>query len=286
MAGVRIVTDSACDLTEELAAAGGITVVPLTIRFGAEELVDRRDLTPAEFWARCRTTAELPETSAPAPGAFQAAYEQAAADGAQGVLCLTLSADLSATYQSAATAAAATSGIEVAVLDTRSVTMGQGLLALTAAESAAGGASLAEVRAVTEAAVPRTRVFGALATLDHLVRGGRVGKARALLGSMLSIKPVVEVRDGVVDEESKQRTRGRSLEYLASKARADAPLDRLAVASGEADDVGALLELLAGVEVARPIEVVQLGPVVGTHAGPGTIGVCYQLKSRNGTPDD
>jgi DegV family protein with EDD domain len=286
MAGVRIVTDSACDLTDELARAGGITVVPLTIRFGADELVDRRDLTPAEFWARCRTSAELPETSAPAPGAFQAAYEQAAAEGAEGVLCLTISADLSATYQSAATAATATSGIEVAVLDTRSVTMGQGLLALTAAAAAAGGASLAEVRAVTEAAVPRTRVYGALATLDHLVRGGRVGKARALLGSMLAIKPVIQVRDGAVDEESKQRTRGRSLEYLAAKARADAPLDRLAVASGEADDVGTLLELLAGVEVAHPIEVVPLGPVVGTHAGPGTIGVCYQLKSGPGTPDD
>jgi DegV family protein with EDD domain len=286
MAGVRIVTDSACDLSEELALANAITVVPLTIRFGDEELVDRRDLRPADFWARCRSSAELPETSAPPPGAFQAAYEQAAADGADAVLCLTLSAALSATYQSAVTAAAATSGIEVVVLDTRSVTMGQGLLALTAAEAAAGGARLAEVRAVAEAAVPRTRVFGALATLEHLVRGGRIGKARALLGSMLSIKPVIEVREGVVDEESKQRTRRRSLEYLAGKAKGDAPLDRLAVASGEADDVAALLGLLAGVAVARPIEVVQLGPVVGTHTGPGTIGVCYQLGSRRGTSDD
>jgi DegV family protein with EDD domain len=98
MAGVRIVTDSACDLSEELAAANAITVVPLTIRFGTEELVDRRDLTPSDFWARCRSSAELPETSAPAPGAFQAAYEQAAAEGADAVLCLTISAELSATY--------------------------------------------------------------------------------------------------------------------------------------------------------------------------------------------
>jgi DegV family protein with EDD domain len=285
MAGVRIITDSACDLSEELVQAHGITVVPLTIRFGTEELVDRRDLSPAEFWARCRTSSELPETSAPSPGAFQAAYEQAAADGADAVLCLTLSAELSATYQSATTAAASTDGIAVAVLDSRSVTMGQGLLALTAAEAAARGGTLADVRAVTEAAVPDTRVYGALATLEHLVRGGRIGKARALLGSMLSIKPVIEVRDGVVDEESKQRTRGRSLEYLASKAAADAPLRRLAVASGEADDVATLLELLAAVPVAHPIEVVQLGPVVGTHAGPGTIGVCYQLESRPATSD-
>lgn len=283
MAGVRIVTDSACDLSEELAGSNRIEVVPLTVRFGQEELLDRRDLTPPEFWARCRDAAELPETSAPPPGAFQAAYERAGADGATAVLCVTISAALSATYQSARTAADATSGLEVAVLDTRSVTMGQGLLALKAAETAATGASLAEVRAVTEEAITRTRVFGALATLEHLQRGGRIGKARALLGSMLSIKPVVEVRDGVVDEESKQRTRTRSLEYLAAKAKGDAPLERLAVASGEADDVDALLELLDGVEVARPIDVVELGPVVGTHAGPGTIGVCYLRGSGSGT---
>jgi len=285
MAGVRIVTDSACDLTEELAGSNRITIVPLTIRFGDEELLDRRDLTPSEFWARCRSSAELPETSAPPPGAFQAAYEQAAAEGADGVLCVTISADLSATYQSACTAADATSGIDVSVLDTRSVTMGEGLVALTAAEAAAAGASLPEVRALAEAAVARTRVFGALATLEHLQRGGRIGKARALLGSMLSIKPVIQVRDGVVDEESKQRTRSRSLEYLAGKVRGDAPLDRLAVATGEAEDVGVLLELLSGVAVARPLEVVELGPVVGTHAGPGTIGVCYQVGSGSRSPD-
>ncbi|HXQ18503.1 MAG TPA: DegV family protein [Acidimicrobiales bacterium] len=283
MAGVRIVTDSACDLSEELAGSNRIDVVPLTVRFGQEELLDRRDLTAPEFWARCRDAAELPETSAPPPGAFQAAYERAAADGATAILCVTISAALSATYQSARTAADATSAIEVAVLDTRSVTMGEGLLALTAAEAAASGASLAEVRAVTEEAMTRTRVFGALGTLEHLQRGGRIGKARALLGSMLSIKPVIEVRDGVVDEESKQRTRSRSLEYLAAKAKGDAPLERLAVASGEADDVGVLLGLLEGVEVARPIDVVELGPVVGTHAGPGTIGVCYLLGSGSGT---
>jgi DegV family protein with EDD domain len=283
MSGTRIVTDSACDLTEELATSHDITVVPLTVRFGNEELLDRRDLTPPEFWARCASSPTLPETSAPPPGAFQAAFEQAGADGADAVLCVTISGALSATYQSARTGAEM-AGIEVRVVDTRSVTMGQGLIALAVAEAAATGASLEETSDLAESLAGRTRVYGALATLEHLQRGGRIGKARALLGSMLSIKPVIEVRDGVVDEESKQRTRTRSLEYLATKVRTAGPLERLAVASGEADDVATVVGLLSDVALDHPLVVAQLGPVVGTHTGPGTIGVCYQLRS--GSPTD
>ncbi|HEX4082200.1 MAG TPA: DegV family protein, partial [Acidimicrobiales bacterium] len=119
--------------------------------------------------------------------------------------------------------------------------------------------------------------LGVVDTLDHLQRGGRIGGAAALVGSLLSIKPVIQVVDGVVEQESKQRTRSRSLDYLAGKVRADAPLDRIAVSNGAADDIDAVLSRLAGLEVAHELLVVDLGPVVGTHAGPGTIGVSYQL---------
>lgn len=277
MPGVAIVTDSACDLTEALERQAGISVVPLTIRFGTDELVDRHEMTPSQFWERCRGMTELPETAAPPPGAFRDAFEAAADRGSEAVLCLTLSAGVSATYQSALTAAQAFGRIPVEVVDTRSLTMGQGLVALVAAEAAAGGADLARLREVTADAIARTRVFGVVDTLDHLQRGGRIGGARALLGSILSIKPVVEVREGVVAEESKQRTRARSLDYLAEKVRADAPLERLAVANGAAADIDQFLERLTGIAVRRPLLVVELGPVVGTHAGPGTIGVCYQV---------
>jgi DegV family protein with EDD domain len=280
MPGVHVVTDSACDLTDDLAAAAGITVVPLTIRFGDDELLDRQDLSPAQFWERCKNSAALPQTSAPAPGAFARAYEDAATAGADAVVCLTLSSGVSATYQSALAGSEGLGDrVNVRVIDTRSLTMGQGLLCLSAAEAAAGGASLDEVAAQVDDLIGRTRVFGVVASLDHLQRGGRIGGAAALLGSLLSIKPVIQVKDGLVAEESKQRTRTRSLEYLCGKAKTDAPLERLAICNGAAEDIDVVVDQLADVEVAHKIVVVDLGPVVGTHAGPGTVGVCYQVHA-------
>ncbi|HEX3946808.1 MAG TPA: DegV family protein, partial [Acidimicrobiales bacterium] len=146
MPGIRVVTDSACDLAGPLAADHAITVVPLTIRFGDEELLDRRDLSPEEFWRRCKASASLPETAAPSPGAFGEAFRSAADEGASGVLCLTLSSGVSATYQSALAGAESVKGqIPVAVVDTRSLTMGQGLMCLAAAEAAADGATLEQL---------------------------------------------------------------------------------------------------------------------------------------------
>lgn len=283
MGDVLVVTDSACDLTEELAVGNSITVVPLTIRFGDEEFVDRQDLSPEDFWRRCKGIEKLPETAAPAPGAFRAAFEAAAEAGASGVLCLTISGGVSATYQSALTGAEELRArLPIEVIDTRTLTMGQGLLALDAAEAARGGASLEEVAAGVRRKIDRTRVYGVVDTLEHLQKGGRIGGAAALVGSLLSIKPVVQVKDGVVEQESRQRTRIRSLEYLAGKVKADAPLERLAVASGAAEDVGVLVSMLEEVEVSHPMITTDLGPVVGTHAGPGTVGVCYVTRPAVG----
>ncbi len=279
MARVRVVTDSACDLTDQLADDSGVVIVPLSIRFGDEEFVDRRELTAAEFWKRCASSRTLPETSAPPPGAFQAVFEAARDEGCDAVVCATISAALSSgTHQSATTAAAAMGDFDVRVIDTRTVTMGQGLVALVAGEAAAGGADADAVATLTAETAARTRVYGVLGTLEHLQRGGRIGAARAMLGSMLSIKPVIQVADGIVAEESKQRTRSRSLEYLASKVRGQAPLERLAVCDGAADDIDTFLGLLEGIEVRKGgILRVDLGAVVGTHTGPGTIGVCMEL---------
>jgi DegV family protein with EDD domain len=279
LAGVRVVIDSACDLPEELAQRYGIAVVPLTIRFGDEEFVDRVDLTPDEFWRRCKAAPTLPETAAPSPGAFRAAFESAADEGADGVLCLTISAAMSATGQAAAAGAEGVrERIPVEIVDTRSVTMGEGLIGIAAAQCASKGAALAEVTAHARDLVGRTRVLGVVDTLDHLQRGGRIGGAAALVGSLLSIKPVIQVRDGIVQQESRQRTRTRALDYLVAKVAADAPLARLAVCNGAAPDIDTVLGRLAAVPVAEEPVVTDLGPVVGTHAGPGAIGVCYQVS--------
>jgi DegV family protein with EDD domain len=275
MARIRVVTDSACDLSPELTDGRDLTVVPLTIRFGEQEFVDRVGLTPAEFWARCSESPVLPETAAPSPGVFQEAFDAAANDGCDGVLCVTLSAGVSATFQAARTAADGVDGrIPIRVIDSRSLTIGLGLLVIEATDMAAEGAGLDQIADRIEALVPHMIVYGVVDTLEHLEKGGRIGGARALLGSLLSIKPVLAVVDGVVEEESKQRTRSRSLRYLADKVRNGPPIRRLAVANGAAPDIDDFLTMLDGVKSEFPFVVSDLGPVVGTHSGPRTVGVC------------
>jgi DegV family protein with EDD domain len=280
MPGVHIVTDSACDLTDQLVKEHGVIVVPLTIRFGQEELEDRRQLTPAEFWERCRGKGALPETAAPSPGSFQEAFQQAADEGAEAVLCLTISSKVSATYSSAVTATDTFTAVPVRIVDTFSLTMGQGLLVIAAAEAAAAGASLDQLVAATEDRIPRTRIYGVIGGLEFLQRGGRIGGARALVGSLLNIKPVIQLKDGEVAEESKQRTRARALAYLTAKVAADAPLERIAVADGACDDFADVMTSLGGIASEHPLVPVDLGPVVGTHAGPNTVGVCYIIPAR------
>jgi DegV family protein with EDD domain len=278
MARIRVVTDSASDVPDDVAARLDIDVVSLTIRFGDEEFVDRVELTPEAFWAKCKTSKTLPETSAPSVGAFQAAYERAKADGCDGVLVLTLSSLLSATYQSANLAADTMKGlIEVRVVDTLNVSMGQGLVAIDCAELAATGATLADVAERANALLPKSGVVGTIDTLEHLIKGGRIGGAKALIGQVLSIKPLVELKGGVVAEAGRQRTRAKALAAVAAATATHAPLRRLALVHGACSeaDVVALLALATEIKSEFPIIVGDIGPVVGTHAGPGIIALTF-----------
>jgi len=276
MSSVRIVTDSACDLPTEIIDRFGIAVVPLTIRFGNDEYVDRRDLTPADFWRMCRSSDTLPETSAPSPGAFAQAYTELAQAGAEGVVVVDLSGALSATIEAARQAAReAADGLDVHVVDSRSVSMGLGALVVQAAEHAAGGAAAAEVAEVVTAGAARTKVYGTLNTLENLRKGGRIGAAQSLLGSLLDIKPLIEVRDGVVEPAGRQRTRRRALAWLVDMVRQEPDLERLTVMHADCDDLDVLVNQLEPL-YDGDILVGDIGAVIGTHAGPGTIGVTFQ----------
>jgi fatty acid kinase fatty acid binding subunit len=277
--GVRVVTDSACDLPAELVDKLGIEIVPLTIRFGTDEFVDREELSTDDFWRRLSASTALPETAAPSAGAFEARFRDLASDGATGIVCVSLSSRLSATMQAAQVAAqAVASDCPVEVIDSLSVSLGLGRLALAAAERAESGADLETiVREVTDAR-NRTRLFGSLATLEFLKRGGRIGNARALLGTVLAIKPVIEVRDGVVEEAGRVRTRSKALRLLAEKVR-EQPVKSVSVLHGQATDVDELLELIDPVIPRDDVVVGVVGPVIGTHAGPGVIGVTFQTES-------
>jgi DegV family protein with EDD domain len=281
---VKIVTDSSCDLPDALVSELGIEVVPLKIRFGTEELVDRVDLSSSEFWARCSTSAELPSTAAPAPGAFEEVFRTAAAAGAEGVVCVNLSSKLSATGESAQAAARAVADVvPVKVVDSLSVTLGLGMIAVESARRAAAGAGLDEIVALAEDMARRTKVFGSLDTLEYLKKGGRIGAAQALLGSILSIKPCIEVVDGKVEPGPKQRTRSRALQWLADQVGAVKGVENLAVLHGDAPDVDTLVGLLTPHYPRDQIVIGQLGAVVGAHTGPRTIGVAFQTAPGTGT---
>jgi len=276
---VAIVTDSSCDLPQELADELGIDIVPLTIRFGSEEFVDRLDLTPEQFWARCASSATLPETSAPSAGQFEEAFRRAAAGGASGVVCINLSGALSATLQAATLAAAAVRDlIRVEVVDSRSVTAGLGLMCVAAARAAKSGLSIDVIVAQVKSQVARTQVWGVLDTLDNLKKGGRLGGAKALLASVLSIKPVLEVRDGAVEEGGRQRTRPRAWAFLVEKLKAQTNLEAVAVMHGNVADIATFLDQIRPY-FAGEIIVGQLGAVIGAHAGPGTVGLVFTTPS-------
>jgi DegV family protein with EDD domain len=275
---VGIVTDSACDLPEELADRWGIEIVPLSIRFGDEELIDREQLSTDEFWARCARSSELPSTAAPSPGRFEQAYRTLAERGVDGIVAVTLSGALSATNQSAELAARAVGadGLDVRVVDSRSVTLGLGTIALACAQRARDGGSIDDVALLAAGAAERTRVFGALDTLENLKKGGRIGNAKALLATALSIKPIIEVADGIVEQHGKQRTRSKALAYLVDKVATFAGrMEHLAVLHADCDDVD---EFVAKVRPFATDDIVvgQIGPVIGAHAGKGTIGVAFQ----------
>ncbi|HEX7132139.1 MAG TPA: DegV family protein [Iamia sp.] len=275
MAGVRLVTDSSCDLPQDVVDAHGIIIVPLTIRFGEDELTDRVDLDSAEFYRRMAAHDDLPETAAPSPGAFEEAFRTAAADG-DSVVCLNISSALSATMASAQNAARAVEGeLDVRVLDSKSITAGLGTQLILAAEAAAGGASADEVQAVIEAAIPRTHILGGLDTLENLRKGGRIGGAKAMLGTMLSVKPVVDISTGVVEEAGKVRTRKKQMQFLLDQLKAAGDVEQLVVCDGEAPDAEEFADLVADVVPRKSFRRSTIGPVIGTHGGPRMIGITW-----------
>ncbi len=278
MSGIRVVTDSSCDLPAFELERYGIVAVPLDVRLGELGPEVTRELSTEEFWARCAKSTSLPETSAPSPGAFRDVFAAAADDGCTGVVCVTISSDLSGTFHSARAGADELAGrIPVEVVDSRSVTMGLGLLVLEAVRRGAGGADAAAAADAVRSAIDKVRVYGTLDTLENLRRGGRIGAAQALVGSLLSIKPVIEVRDGVVEAESKQRTRTRSLQYLVDKVRDAGEISHLAVLHSMASDIETFEKMMGEVFPREETIVTLIGPVVGTHSGAGAAGVAFQL---------
>jgi DegV family protein with EDD domain len=273
---IRIVTDSSSDVPHEIAAEHQVEVVPLTIRFGDEEFVDRLDLTTASFWERLILTEHLPETAAPSAGFFEETYRSLISEGATGIVVITISSELSATFQSAVIAAEKVKGhVPIQVIDSMSVGMGLGLPVLEAAALATDGASLDEVADHASRSIASTSIVAALDTLEYLKRGGRVGSTQAFFGGLLNIKPLITITDGVVAPLGRVRTRSKAIAALEERAAAIGPaIKSAAVFHGAAGDIDSIVERIQQ-HLDVPVIVSMLGPVVGTHTGPGTVGIAY-----------
>ena len=273
---IRIVTDSTCDLPDDAIAQHRIAMVPQTIRFGEETLLDREELSTEEFWRRLTTGSALPETAAASVGQFQEAFARLVSAGADGIVAVIVSSKVSATFQSATLAAEQfTAGIPVRVVDSRLVSTALGLAAIEAAEVAAAGASIEEVEAAARSACERGRIFATPATLEYLRRGGRIGGAAALIGGLLDVKPLIAFEDGQVAAAGRVRSRKRALATVLDHVQEQADsISRLAVVHSDPVELPEFLQRLAAIYEGE-VMIARMGPAVGTHIGPGTIGVAY-----------
>ncbi|MEK7252041.1 MAG: DegV family protein [Actinomycetota bacterium] len=275
---IRIVTDSSCDLPDELLARHRITVVPLTIRFGDEDFVDREQLTKDEFWTRLTEGAVLPETAAPSVGRFLDAFRALSNEGADGVVVVCISSKISATHQAAVLAAEQfPGGIPVRVVDSRLVSAALGLVAIEAAELAETGVTVDAVEDAARTAAASSNIYATLDTLEFLKRGGRIGAAQAFFGNLLDIKPIISFEDGAVEAAGRVRTRRKALAAVVDHvAGLGDTIRRWAVVHSDPADLDEFLAALRSVRDEEPL-IARLGPVVGTHAGPGVAGVVYRL---------
>lgn len=271
---VRIVVDSTADIPAERARALNITVVPLTVHFGDETYRDGVDLDGPSFYNKLATSSVTPSTSTPSPGLFDEVYRDLIREGATGILALHIGYDLSGTFQASRTAAdlvSADRGVPIAVHDTRLVSGAIGLPAEMLAREAQQGATLDQLKQHAESLLGRTHLFASLDTLEYLKRGGRIGAAKAFLGTLLSMKPILEVRDARVLPVDQVRTRSKAQEKVGQLVQQLGPLEALAVIASD-DSTAAQFEAVARHFYEGEIERFPLGPVVGTHAGPGAGG--------------
>ena len=282
MAGVAIVTDSAADLMPEVAAAAGITVVPLAVTFGSESFRAGVDLSTDAFWERMLApAAPFPTTAAASPGDFRDAFEARFAEGADAVVCVAISGRLSGTLKSATIARDMLPDREVHVVDSRTASMGHGLLALMAAGMASEGRTGTEVAGEVEARIPDVDLFVALDTLEYMRRGGRLSATQAAIGSLLSVKPIVTVRDGLVEPLERVRTRSKARERVLALL-TERPAERVAILYTPPADHGSfrqdvIARMTGGIEPEH-VSVQPVGPSVGPHLGPGCLGGVVLLR--------
>lgn len=282
MAKVKIITDSCACIPQPLLETYDIRTVPYYVHMEGKEYRDQVDIRSEEFFAYLPRATELPRTATPGPGDYLRAYRQAA-EGAEAIVSVHMTSKGSGAYQAALVAREMAQrempGVDIEVVDTQNVAMCQGWIALEAARMAKAGAGLEQIMGLIRRLIPRTRMLQTADTLRYLHMGGRIGRAQYLVGSLLNIKPVISMEDGIIVAVGQARSRLAAYRQIAEKVVEAAGREsalRVAYTHAAAmEEVRKLREMLE--ERLRPIEtlVTELSPALGVHSGPGTVGVCY-----------
>ena len=279
---IRIVTDSTCDLPSETAAKYGIVVVPAFVNIGDESYLDGVELSREDFYKGLPEYKIHPTTAAPAPGAFTEAYNQLSKVGAKEILSIHIAGNLSGILNAARIGAEAVRDVKITTIDSQQLTMGLGLLAITAAKAAADGRTVSEIVRLIESQIPRTFVFGLLDTLEYLRRSGRVGWAEFSIGTLLNIKPMVRVYMGEVEVLERVRTTRRALARMIELAADLGQLEQIALlhirGNGRLNDFKQQSRPLF-IDNEMPLTV-ELTPALGAHIGPGGLGIACVTASN------
>lgn len=278
---VKLIIDSGCDLNAQQAKDLDMILVPMTVHFGDEEYHSGIDLSNEEFYSKLAASRNLPTTSQPTPYDFESVYQQVKDAGDEAVV-LCISSALSGTYQSAKIAANDFEGC-IYVVDTYTVTIAQRILVEYALQLRAEGYTAGQIAAKVEKKKNDIRVYGAVDTLEYLIKGGRLSKAAGAIGTVLGIRPVLTVRDGALVVAGKARGPKASIAMLKNFVQEDGIDTSLPLLAGytgtDPQVVSALLESLSGFELDACIPVAEIGSTIGTHAGPGLVGVAFFKKS-------
>jgi DegV family protein with EDD domain len=269
---VKIVTDTLSDITFDLAEKLGVSVVPLYVRFGEDMYRDRVDITSQDFYRRLVNEPKLPSTTQPTPNDFADVYRKLAQETDE-ILVIVVSSKLSGTYQSATQAKETVKGkCRIEIIDSLQVAMGMGLIVISAVKAAAEGANLTKLAEITRKAMTRIHLVAYFDTLKYLAKGGRIGKAQGLLGSVLSVKPLLTVRDGEMAPLTRVRSLTAGLDYLYSVAAGYAKIEGMAVEHATTPaDADKLVERLDKIYPKEQIYRSVISPVIGTYSGPNAL---------------
>ncbi len=277
---IAIVTDSTADIPPSVANELGITVIPLTVNFNTQQYLDGVEISSDEFYPMLTASTNLPTTSQPSPAEFRSIYERLLEDH-DSIISIHISSGLSGTITSALTARELVQG-DIHVFDSRSISLGIALIATEAVDMVKQGLSAAEIIARLEQVREGTEVMFTLDTLEYLRKGGRIGKVQAVMGALLSIKPIVRVVDGIYIPVGKVRRQEQALQEIVQQFQALAvnkTVKRIVVAHGAAQKAAELLtDKIRQAFGREPDLTVQVGPVIGVHTGPGTVGAAMLFE--------